>query len=122
MKNHAPADSAAATDPWGGIERHVSLLDAAANTMQDKYYSYAHDNNDGNRYQGRVSFPANPWVLTGGSASRLAYNVYSGGRWYLHITQPGSMVDQYALPDAFLWDIADVDRDGVQEWLISPTR
>jgi hypothetical protein len=54
--------------------------------------------------------------------SRVAYNVYSGGHWYLHISAPGSLVDQYALPDAFLWEIINVDGDEVQEWLISPSR
>lgn len=108
-------------DIWGGIERHVSIYDAAANTVQDRFFSYAHDNNDGHRYQNRVSYPAHPFVQRSG-ASRLAYNVFRDGRWRLHVSQPGSTASLYELDDVFLWDIADLDGDGTPEWLISPTR
>lgn len=108
-------------DPWGGIERHVSVYSLSSNTVDDRFYSYAHDNNDGNKYENRVSYPANPFVRTGGT-SRIAYNVYSGGHWYLHISNPGATTDRYAIKDLFLWDIADVDGDGVADWLVSPTR
>ncbi|WP_283137120.1 hypothetical protein [Rhizohabitans arisaemae] len=108
-------------DPWGGIERHVSVYSLGANTVDDRFYSYAHDNSDGNKYVNRVSYPANPIVRTGGT-SRIAYNVYSGGRWYLHISNPGATTDRYTIKDLFLWDIADVDGDGVDDWLTSPTR
>ncbi|GAA0992315.1 hypothetical protein GCM10009555_081150 [Acrocarpospora macrocephala] len=108
-------------DPWGGIERHVSVYDLGSNTVDDRFYSYAHDNSDGNKYENRVSYPANPIVRTGGT-SRIAYNVYTGGRWYLHISDPGATTDRYAIKDLFLWDIADVDGDGVDDWLVSPTR
>ncbi|MET7395515.1 hypothetical protein ABZS66_18705 [Dactylosporangium sp. NPDC005572] len=108
-------------DPWGGIERHVSVYSLGGNTIDDRFYSYAHDNSDGNKYENRVSYPANPFVRTGGT-SRIAYNVYSGGHWYLHISDPGATTDRYAIKDQFLWDIADVDGDGVDDWLVSPTR
>ncbi|SEE87230.1 hypothetical protein [Jiangella alba] len=108
-------------DVWGGIERHVSIYDAAANTVQDRFFSYAHDASDGHKYQNRVSYPAHPFVQRSG-ASRLAYNVFRDGRWRLHVSQPGSTTSLYELDDVFLWDIVDVDGDGTQEWLISPTR
>ena len=115
-------DGVMQNDPYGGIERHVSLYHPSTNAVTDQFYSYYHDNSDGNGYINRVSFPANPWIKTGGSASRLAYNVYSGGHWYLHITEPGSLTDRYALKDMFLWDISDVNGDGVDELVTSPTR
>lgn len=114
-------DGAITHDPWGGIERHVSVYNAAANTVDDRFFSYAHDNSDGDKYQYRVSYPAHPWVERSGS-SRLAYNVFRDGRWRLHVSQPGSTTSLYELDDVFLWDIIDLDGDGVDEWLISPTR
>jgi hypothetical protein len=111
-----------AADQWGGIERHVSIYNASANTVDDRFLSYAHDNSDGNKYQYRLSYPANPWVERSSGASRLAYNVFHDGRWRLYVSQPGSTTSLYELDDVFLWDIIDLDGDGVDEWLISPTR
>ena len=110
------------TDPWAGIERHISVYNLRTNLIQDRFFSYAHDNNDGNKYQNRVVFPANGLIATGRGASRLAYSVYVGGRWYFHISQPGSTVDKYRLKDTFLWDVRDLDGDGKQEIIVSPTR
>ncbi len=110
------------TDEWGGIERHVSIYNASAGTVSDRFLSYAHDNSDGNKYQYRLSYPANPYVERSSGASRLAFNVFRDGRWRLFITQPGTTTSLYELDDVFLWDIIDVDGDGTDEWLISPTR
>jgi hypothetical protein len=108
-------------DPWGGIERHVTVHRLAAGTVDDRFYSYAHDGGDSWQYEGRVVFPAGPFVRTGfAGPSRLAYTVYSGGHWYLHVSQPGSTADALALRGQFLWDVRDVDRDGVDEWIVSP--
>jgi len=52
--------------------------------------------------------------------SRLAYTVYTGGHWYIHISQPGSTEDALAIRGQFLWDIRDLDGDGIDEWIISP--
>ena len=30
-------------DAWGGIERHVTLYDTATNTLDDHFFSLAHD-------------------------------------------------------------------------------
>jgi hypothetical protein len=104
-------------DPWGQIERHVTLYDLEQGTVEDRFFSYAHDNNDGNQYEGRVVYPDNPLV-----GSRLAFNVYEGGHWQLHVTQPGTTADAVVFADRFLWDIRDLDLDGTDEWVVSPSR
>lgn len=110
-------------DPWGQIERHITLYDYSTNQLSDRFFSYAHDGGDAHKYEGRIVYPNNPWVSRGvGAASRLAYNEYKGGRWYLHISEPGTLTDRYALKDLFLWDIQDLDGDGIDEWIVSPTR
>lgn len=116
------------SDGCGGIERHISLYNASANTVADRFYikaptTCASSPPDSANYNEYVVFPRNPWVKRGpGLSSRLAYNVYSVGRWRLHVTEPGSLTDRYALIDAFLWDITDIDGDGLEEWVISPTK
>lgn len=109
------------SDPWGGIERHVAIVHLDTGTVDDRFFSYAHDGGDAFQYEGRVVFPGQPLVKREGP-SRLAFNVYAQGRWHLHVTQPGSTLDALDLLDRFLWDVRDVDGDGVDEWLISPTR
>lgn len=111
-----------ASDAWGAIERHVSLVNLDAGSVDDRFFSYAHDNSDGNKYEGRVVYSTQPFVRVAGKASRLAFNVYAGGHWWLHVTQPGSTKDAISLKDVFLWDIADLDGDGVDECLLSPSR
>lgn len=110
------------SDPWGQIERHVSRYDLTTGKVVDRFFSYAHDNNDGNKYEGRVAYPANPMVRVAGGASRLAFNVYEGGHWMLHVTAPGALTDAVVYADLFLWDIADLDQDGVDEWVVTPSR
>jgi len=110
------------SDPWGQIERHVSRYDLVTGKVSDRFFSYAHDNNDGNKYEGRVAYPQNPMVRVAGGASRLAFNVYEGGHWMLHLTTPGALADAKVWKDLFLWDIADLDRDGVDEWVVTPSR
>ncbi len=109
-------------DPWGQIERHVSRYDLAANTVIDRFYSYAHDAGDGHQYEGRVAYPDSPWVRVGsGQASRLAYSVYEAGHWILHVSTPGGVDDALALQGHVLWDVRDLDGDGVDEWVTSPS-
>lgn len=109
------------SDPWGQIERHVTRYDLPTGAVVDRFFSYAHDNNDGNQYQGRVVYPAGAWVRRSGP-SRLAFNVYEGGHWVLHVTEPGGVDDATTFKDLFLWDIADLDGDGSDEWVITPSR
>ncbi|MBK8939791.1 MAG: hypothetical protein IPM79_19765 [Polyangiaceae bacterium] len=108
-------------DPWGQIERHVAIVDVAAGTVSDRFFSYAHDGGDAYQYEGRVVYPNNPFVRELGP-SRLAFNVYEGGRWHVHVTAPGDTATALVIADRFLWDIADLDQDSVEEWVLSPTR
>lgn len=108
-------------DPWGSIERHVTRYDAAADRLDHRFFSYAHDNGDGHKYQNRIVYP-NCVYIPGppGRASRLAYNVYRDGQWHLHVSQPGSTADEIVLPKVFLWDI--IARGARTLLVVSPTR
>ncbi len=119
---YADLTSASMTfDTWGQIERHVTIYSLAARTVDDRFYSYAHDAGDGHKYENRVTYPDTPFVETGVERpSRLAYTVYTGGHWYIHVSQPGSTADALTLRGQFLWDIRDLDGDGIEEWIISP--
>lgn len=109
------------SDPWGQIERHVTVHRLSTGAIDDRFYSYAHDAGDGHQYEGRVVYPAGPFVRTGGGGpSRLAYNAYAGGHWWLHVSQPGATADAQALRGQFLWDVRDLDGDGIDEWIVSP--
>jgi len=117
------ANGTITSDVWGGIERHVSVYDYVTDGLDDRFYSYALDGGSAYQYEGRVVYPAHPFIRRGaGQPSRLAYSVYSGGHWYVHISKPGVTADRYALRDVFLWDIADMNGDGIEELIISPTR
>jgi len=112
------------SDPWGGIERHVDIYSLSGNdAYQQVFYGSAHDDNNLDQYQNRVVFPENPYIrVAPGAPSRLAYNVYTDGHWYLHVSQPGSTADEVVVPDVFLWDIRDFQGDGNDELIVSPTR
>lgn len=90
-------------DPWGQIERHLTRYDLATGAVSDCFFSYAHDGGDAFKYEKRVVFPAGAHGRIAGSASRLAFNVYEGGNWQLHVTKPGSTEDELTLKDLFLW-------------------
>lgn len=111
------------SDPYGQIERHVTMVDLVGQSLEDRFFSYAHDGGDAFLYEGRVVYPNNPFVPAyAGGFSPIAFNVYEGGRWRLHITGAGITADSLVIPDRFLWDIADLDGDGAAEWVLSPTR
>ncbi|MBI2893910.1 MAG: hypothetical protein HYY06_10185 [Deltaproteobacteria bacterium] len=112
-----------ASDPWGQIERHVVLYDLTTAAVIDRFLSYAHDGGDAYQYEGRLVYPETPIVPSPmGSPSRIAFNLYEGGHWNLHVTAPGSVEDDVVIRDIFLWDIRDLDLDGEAEWLLSPSR
>jgi hypothetical protein len=116
MVNGAPG-----SDDWGQIERHVAVYDLATDTVDDTFYSYAHDDDDGHKYEGRVAYPDSPFVHTGAAgASRLAFNVFGAGHWVVHVTAAGASADAVTIADRYLWDIRDLDGDGVAEWVLSP--
>jgi hypothetical protein len=112
-----------AYDPLGGIERHVDIYSVSGDApLQQLFYSYAHDDGNAYLYNGRVAFPADPYLrVAPGTPSRLAYNVFSDGEWCLHISQPGSVNDAVIIPDVYLWDIVDLG-NGRDELITSPTR
>jgi hypothetical protein len=87
----------------------------------DRFISNAHDGCDAFKYEGRLLYPANPLVRVPGGPSRLAYSVYEGGHWVIHVSAAGGLEDATTLRGFVLWDIADVDADGVEEWVTSPT-
>jgi hypothetical protein len=112
-------------DEWGGIERHVSVHDVSTNTLVDRFFSYAHDDADGRKYEGRVVYPDSPFLAPkqgGITPSRLLFNVYAGGRWRTTVTAPGGVTSARELLDVFVWDIRDLDGDGVAEIVASPAR
>ncbi|MBI5536860.1 MAG: hypothetical protein HY898_29330 [Deltaproteobacteria bacterium] len=111
------------SDPWGQIERHLTIYDVGSAAVDDRFFSYAHDSNDGFKYEGRLAYPNHPMVRRGaGTPSRLAYNVYEGGHWRLHVSKPGVTADEVVFADWFLWDIQDIDQDGDEDWVLSPSR
>ncbi len=50
----------------------MTLYDVSTGSVSDRFFSYAHDNSDGNQYEGRVVYPAGAWVKRSGP-SRLAF-------------------------------------------------
>lgn len=112
-----------AWDIWGQIERHVAVYNMALNGLNDRFFSYALNNNGADQYEGRVVYPNGIFLETApGSPSRLIYNVYESGRWNLHISEPGATSDRFALLDVFVWDVRDLDGDGQVEIIASPTK
>jgi hypothetical protein len=112
-----------AADPWGQIERHVTRVDLATGAVDDRFFSYAHDGGDAMKYEGRVVTPEGVFVRRGpAEPSRLAFDVYEGGHWQVHVTVPGGTADALVLKDQFLWDVRDLDGDGTDEWVLSPSR
>jgi hypothetical protein len=107
-------------DPWGSIERHVTVYDYVKDSLDHRFFSSAHDHGDaGDQYQRRVVYPANIYIPTKpGQASRIAYNVYQDGQWHLHISEPGSTADRLVLDGQFLWDI--VECAGQTQLVMSP--
>lgn len=109
-------------DPWGGIERHVTIYDLASNTTDQTFYSYAHDDNDGWKYKNRIVFPTHYWLSTGSGYSRIGFNLFgTDGHWHFDITAPGTTAVASDNIDLFVWDIRDIDGDGVLDVIASPT-
>ncbi len=112
---------AVTNSPWGGIERHVSIYNMVANYATDTFYSYAHDGGDGYKYVGRVISPGHTIFRVNDFNSRYAYNVFNPAGWSLVITPPGGTAAAKIIPNIFLWDMMDIDGDGLEEFFASPT-
>lgn len=111
------------SDPWAGIERHVAIYDADTNTVDDRFFSYAHDGGDAMKYEGRTVHPNAAWVgARGAPESRLVFDVYQGGHWHTIVTKPGTTTSDVDLRDLFVWDVRDLDGDGEPEIIASPAR
>jgi hypothetical protein len=106
----------AISDPWGQVERHIARVDLTTGSVDDRFFSYAYDDDGGQQYEGRVVYPAGPWAGSG----QLAFNVFGDGHWVMHVTAAGGTATTWTLGDVVLWDIQDLDGDGVDEWLTSP--
>jgi len=104
------------SDIWASIERHVSILDMGSNTVQQKFYSYAHDNQDGDTYRQRVTYPSYPLIPTGEDprGSRLIYNVFDGASWAIHISTPGETSSAIAIANYYVWDVIRVNDNEVR--------
>ena len=53
----------AGSDPWGNIERHVTVYHFKTNQVTQRFLGSAHDDNDHNQYQNRVVHPAHVAAL-----------------------------------------------------------
>jgi hypothetical protein len=111
------------SNPWGGIERHVTIYDVGANATDQRFFSSAHDPDGADRsfYAGRIVYPAHAWLPAVSGRSHLVYNEFDDGHWQLHVSQAGSAADLLRLPDLFAWDVRDLDGDGMPEVIASPT-
>ena len=108
-------------DPWGGIERHVTVYDLARNAVNQRFFGSAHDNNDFGRYEKRLVHPAHIFLAAGEGPSRIGFNEFTNGNWTFHLTKPGSPDDDQRIPGVFVWDIRDLDGKGEMEIIASPT-
>lgn len=115
-------DGKIANDLYGGIERHVTLYDSSTNRVLQRFFSKADNATVAQAYNGRVVYPAHVFVPTGDRTEAVAYNVYNGGRWSLHMSRAGSVRDAFRSEDLFLWDVRDLDGDQVPEFITSPTQ
>lgn len=110
-------------DPYGGIERHITIYNYDRNQLDDRFFSYAHDAGDAFKYNGRVVYPCHCLITPSPAApSRLAYNVYRDGHWHFHVSLHGGTQDQRTYKDLFVWDVRDLDMNGTQEIIASPSR
>ena len=80
--------------------------------MSQHFVSYAHDNQNGSTYRGRVVFPAHAVLPTAeGAGSRIVYNLFDGQSWTAVITNPGGVDTATTLADTIVWDVIDRGAD-----------
>ncbi len=107
------------TDLWAAIERHVSVLDAPSGAVVQKFYSYAHDDTDGDTYRNRITYPSYAKLPAHAGPSRLIYNVFDGSTWNIQITEPGGVQSATILAGYYVWDVIPRGADEV-DVLASP--
>lgn len=107
---------------YGGIERHLTIYHYLEDRIDHRFFSTIHDPEPySGGFEGRVVAPLNFLLATRpDEPSRIAFNLYSSGKWALHITGPGSSKDDRVIADRILWDIRDLDDDGSPELILSP--
>ncbi len=107
-------------DLYAAIERHVSVYDATTGQVQQIFYSYAHDNNDGNTYRNRLSFPAfGTLPRSDSSGSSTLFNLFDGNTWNVYATNAAGTGVTLIVANAHVWDARQVDNDTV-DVLLSP--
>ena len=113
-------------EPWGSIAFHITLYNIANNTIGDYFRSYAHDAGDTHRYIGRVVYAGTNYLETESSKPKsIIWNEYSTNvGWAVRYFRTGTFNtnDIVNIPNHFLWDIRDIDGDGVDEVITSPTK
>ena len=109
-------------DEWGAIERHITEYDVESNTVNQKFLSYAHDENDGHKYQKRLVYPNHAFIESvDKNSSHVVYNLFENGTWKVHITGQMGVESLKIIEGYFIWDIVDIDGDGHSEVIASPT-
>ncbi|MFO0678696.1 MAG: hypothetical protein U0169_19345 [Polyangiaceae bacterium] len=111
------------TDPWAGIERHVSVYDLTTNGIGDRFFSYAHDGGDAFQFSGRTAYPARSAIPAArGGVARTVFDVYAGGRWSTIVTRAGGVGTDVSVKDRYVWDVVDLDGDGSVEIVATTIR
>jgi PKD repeat protein len=110
--------NAKVTDVWGGITRHFAIYDPNTGAVSDRYYSYAHDNNDASQYINRVTYPAHA-VYKNNDTPLIFFNVFDGTNWYISVNSlDGTEIAR--ISNTYVWDII-TRTDGSQRLLLSTT-
>lgn len=106
------------TDPWASLARHVAIFDMDTATVQDRFYSWAHDSNDAAQYINRVTYPSHPVVSVNGTPY-IFFNVFDGTNWYVSVNDL-SLREVARIPNTYLWDTI-ARTDGSRRFVISKT-
>jgi hypothetical protein len=108
------------SDLHASLERHITRLHVAAGDVSQRFVSYSGDDNNGNTYVGRITYPSRALLPSQNPAgSRVVYNQFDGSTWSIHISSPGAVESATIVANHYVWDTYQVDADTV-ELLISP--
>ncbi|MGE4132353.1 MAG: hypothetical protein AB7F86_11995 [Bdellovibrionales bacterium] len=108
-------------DPWAALERHVTRYDANTNAIQQRFLSYAYDNDRADQYQNRLLFPSSATLPTNSPyGSQMIFNLFKDGIWSIHITTPGGVESRSITPNMVVWDVVRRDATTV-DIVTSPT-